>query len=336
MRGRGARLRATARGAAPASPPRRLGGFSALEAARGPLPCAPRPRSATAGRASAPASVRRCPRRKGVARGDVACEAAASTTRGRCMRGFDPRTSFGPDVAASYDDEPRGDEEAASTFLAELAGRTGGGRALELAIGTGRIAVPLTELGRRGRRDRAVGGHGGGAGGQGLRPRRVGRRHGHGRHRADLRARLPGLQHDLQPGDPGRAGRVLRERRAPPRRGRRLRGGGGGAERVAAERLLRAAGAGGGRRRDARRLHLRPRHAGARREPRAHRRVRHALRPDLVPAGVAHRARPHGPAGRAAARRALGRVAAAALHRARPARVGLRAAHRTAAGGDRG
>lgn len=63
------------------------------------------------------------------------------------MRGFDPRTGFGPDVAASYDDEPRGDEEAASTFLAEMAGRSVGGRALELAIGTGRIAVPLTELG---------------------------------------------------------------------------------------------------------------------------------------------------------------------------------------------
>jgi len=63
------------------------------------------------------------------------------------MRGFDPRTSFGPDVAASYDDEPRGDEEAASTFLAEMVGRTGSGRALELAVGTGRIAVPLTELG---------------------------------------------------------------------------------------------------------------------------------------------------------------------------------------------
>lgn len=63
------------------------------------------------------------------------------------MRGFDPRSSFGPDVAASYDDEPRGDEEAASTFLADLAGRSASGRALELAIGTGRIAVPLTELG---------------------------------------------------------------------------------------------------------------------------------------------------------------------------------------------
>ena len=63
------------------------------------------------------------------------------------MRGFDPRSSFGPDVAASYDDEPRGDEEAAAAFLGALAGTTAGGRALELAIGTGRIAVPLTELG---------------------------------------------------------------------------------------------------------------------------------------------------------------------------------------------
>ncbi|QIK66686.1 class I SAM-dependent methyltransferase [Nocardioides sp. HDW12B] len=63
------------------------------------------------------------------------------------MRGFDPRTSFGPDVAASYDDQPRGDEDAAADLLAELAGRTASGRALELAIGTGRIAVPLTERG---------------------------------------------------------------------------------------------------------------------------------------------------------------------------------------------
>jgi SAM-dependent methyltransferase len=60
------------------------------------------------------------------------------------MDGFDPRTSFGPDVAAEYDDELRGDEDAAADLLAGLAGD---GRALELAIGTGRIAVPLMERG---------------------------------------------------------------------------------------------------------------------------------------------------------------------------------------------
>ena len=60
------------------------------------------------------------------------------------MDGFDPMNSFGPDVAAEYDDHPRGDEDVAADFLADLAGD---GRALELAIGTGRIAVPLMDRG---------------------------------------------------------------------------------------------------------------------------------------------------------------------------------------------
>ncbi len=60
------------------------------------------------------------------------------------MRGFTPETSFGPEVAARYDDEPRGDEEAAVAFLTGL---TPGGTALELAVGTGRIALPLAEQG---------------------------------------------------------------------------------------------------------------------------------------------------------------------------------------------
>jgi SAM-dependent methyltransferase len=60
------------------------------------------------------------------------------------VKGFDPAASFGPDVAGSYDDEARGDEQAACRFLAEMAGR---GRALEFAIGTGRIALPLVERG---------------------------------------------------------------------------------------------------------------------------------------------------------------------------------------------
>lgn len=59
---------------------------------------------------------------------------------------FDPRTSFGPQVAAGYDDTPRGDEAAAVARLAELAGD---GPALELAIGTGRIALPLAATGLR-------------------------------------------------------------------------------------------------------------------------------------------------------------------------------------------
>jgi hypothetical protein len=59
---------------------------------------------------------------------------------------FDPRSTFGPEVAAAYDDTPRGDEAAAVARLADLAG---GGPALELAIGTGRIALPLAATGLR-------------------------------------------------------------------------------------------------------------------------------------------------------------------------------------------
>jgi SAM-dependent methyltransferase len=56
------------------------------------------------------------------------------------MEAFDPASSFGPDVAAHYDDHPRGDEDAAAAFLSELAQER---RALEFAIGTGRIALAL-------------------------------------------------------------------------------------------------------------------------------------------------------------------------------------------------
>ena len=62
------------------------------------------------------------------------------------MDGFDPATSFGPDVARRYDEDLRGDETETVDFLAHLAH---GGPALELAIGTGRIALPLSERGIR-------------------------------------------------------------------------------------------------------------------------------------------------------------------------------------------
>jgi len=52
--------------------------------------------------------------------------------------------SFGEDTAARYDEVPRGDEQVAVDFLAQLAGD---GPALELAIGTGRIALPLAARG---------------------------------------------------------------------------------------------------------------------------------------------------------------------------------------------
>jgi SAM-dependent methyltransferase len=60
------------------------------------------------------------------------------------MEGYRPADSFGEDVAARYDDEPRGDEAAAVDLLRDLAQ---GGPALELAIGTGRIALPLAAAG---------------------------------------------------------------------------------------------------------------------------------------------------------------------------------------------
>ena len=62
------------------------------------------------------------------------------------MKDFDPFRSFGEDVAARYDEELRGDEPETVDFLAA---RAGGGPALEFAIGTGRIALPLTERGVR-------------------------------------------------------------------------------------------------------------------------------------------------------------------------------------------
>jgi len=60
------------------------------------------------------------------------------------MKKYKPEMSFGDDVAKEYDHKLRGDEEAAVAFLESFAQ---GGRALELAIGTGRIALPLAARG---------------------------------------------------------------------------------------------------------------------------------------------------------------------------------------------
>lgn len=62
------------------------------------------------------------------------------------MKGYDPLMSFGKDVAERYRDIKRGDEAAAVAFLEQLAGP---GPALELAIGAGRIALPLAARGVR-------------------------------------------------------------------------------------------------------------------------------------------------------------------------------------------
>ena len=61
------------------------------------------------------------------------------------MQGFDPRTSFGPDESMRYDaEDTRGDEDQTVAFLARLAGQQ---EALELAVGTGRIALPMMGAG---------------------------------------------------------------------------------------------------------------------------------------------------------------------------------------------
>ncbi len=63
------------------------------------------------------------------------------------MKGYDPRMTFDESNAAVYDRLVlRGDEDATVAFLSTLAD---GGPALELAIGTGRIAFPLAATGVR-------------------------------------------------------------------------------------------------------------------------------------------------------------------------------------------
>jgi hypothetical protein len=60
------------------------------------------------------------------------------------MENYEPLMSYGEDTAEIYDAEPdagqREDTEASVSFLETL---SGGGPALELAIGTGRVALPL-------------------------------------------------------------------------------------------------------------------------------------------------------------------------------------------------
>ena len=64
--------------------------------------------------------------------------------RGITVKGYHPLLSFGRESAATYDQHPRGDESETVALLRDLAK---GRRTLELAIGTGRIALPLAEAG---------------------------------------------------------------------------------------------------------------------------------------------------------------------------------------------
>ena len=125
---------------------------------------------------------------------------------------------FDERVAGTYDDpdDPMFDPAAIDPVVDVLVELAGEGRALELAIGTGRIALPLAargvdvhgiELSRAmvaRLRDEAR-----------RRPdRRVDRRHDDHATAGDLPRRLPRVQHDHEPDDAGRADRVLRQRGA--------------------------------------------------------------------------------------------------------------------------
>jgi len=60
------------------------------------------------------------------------------------MEDYDPLSSWDADAAERYVNHLRGDEDDAVAFLSKMAGQ---GKVLELAIGTGRIAIPLKEKG---------------------------------------------------------------------------------------------------------------------------------------------------------------------------------------------
>jgi SAM-dependent methyltransferase len=71
---------------------------------------------------------------------------ATSRAQENNLKNYEPAMSFTEETFEIYEDGLRGDEDAAVAFLAELAGP---GPALELAIGTGRIALPLAATGIR-------------------------------------------------------------------------------------------------------------------------------------------------------------------------------------------
>jgi len=61
------------------------------------------------------------------------------------MQSYNPMTSFGHDESMRYDvEDTRGDEQQTVACLARLAGQR---KALEFAVGTGRIALPLAAAG---------------------------------------------------------------------------------------------------------------------------------------------------------------------------------------------
>ena len=160
------------------------------------------------------------------------------------------------DAAAGYDTPGTGmfAPEVLGPTVDRLAALAEGGRALELAIGTGRVAVPLAERGvpvtgielsapmvarLREKADEAT------------IPVVMGDM-ATAQRRGQLPARLPGLQHDLEPAHPRRAGRLLRERRPASRARRPVR-----RRAVGARAAPAAARRAGDRRRPRGRLHPR-------------------------------------------------------------------------------
>ncbi len=79
-----------------------------------------------------------------------------------------PTDYFGGHVAAGYDALSAGmfDPAVLDPTVDLLAGLAGDGRALELGVGTGRVALPLSQPRRARARDRPVARHGGRAAGQ--------------------------------------------------------------------------------------------------------------------------------------------------------------------------
>jgi len=138
-----------------------------------------------------------------------------SSVRQCRVRNFDPKTSFGADAASRYDDTLRGDEPETVACLNELAR---GGPVLELAIGTGRIGLPLAATGLRvdgiEQSDAMVARLRAKPGGAEIAVTMG--------DMADvsvlgkLSAYLPRLQHAVKPADPRRSGPLLRERGQPP------------------------------------------------------------------------------------------------------------------------
>ena len=127
---------------------------------------------------------------------------------------------FGERVAARYDagSQSMFDPAVVAPAADRLAELARGGAALEFAVGTGRIALPLAERGVR-----VVGIDSSEAMLAQLREKpgaeRIDARVGDmatTRVEGELHGRLPRLQHDLQPRHPGRPGRVFPERRRAP------------------------------------------------------------------------------------------------------------------------